>query len=77
VQATTIVKRTLEHEPPPEIQQLRKDLNFDFGKFDFTIVDGVPHLLDANCTTTVGRASTWANFAERIRWLAPAIEQLL
>lgn len=77
VQATTIVKRTLEHEPPPEIQQIRRELKFDFGKFDFTIVDGVPHLLDANCTTTVGRASTWANFAERIRWLAPAIEQWL
>lgn len=77
VQATTIVKRTLEHEPPPEIQRIRRELNFDFGKFDFTIVGGVPHLLDANCTTTVGRASTWANFAERIRWLAPAIEQFL
>lgn len=37
-------------EPDPKIQHLRKQLGFDYGKFDYVLHDGTPILLDANKT---------------------------
>jgi hypothetical protein len=37
-------------EPHPQIVALRKKLNFDYGKFDYVVVDGKAILLDANKT---------------------------
>jgi hypothetical protein len=37
-------------EVHPEIVELRRKLNFDYGKFDYLINDGVPLLLDINKT---------------------------
>ena len=42
---------TANTEPHPEIRQLRKTLNFDYGKFDYVVNDGRIILLDANKTT--------------------------
>lgn len=39
---------------PEELRRTRQDLGFDFGKFDYTMVDGRPVLLDANRTPTIG-----------------------
>ena len=41
-------------EVPEELRQIRRDLKFDFGKFDYTMVDGRPVLFDANRTPTIG-----------------------
>ena len=41
-------------EVPEELRQIRRDLKFDFGKFDYTMVDGQPVLFDANRTPTIG-----------------------
>lgn len=38
-------------DPHPEIMALRKQLHFDYGKFDYVVVDGHAILLDANKTT--------------------------
>lgn len=48
--ATTEV---VEHdvEPHPEIQAIRHEMGFDYGKFDYVEVGGAPILLDANKTT--------------------------
>ena len=35
----------------PEIEALRQELGFDYGKFDYVMHDGRPVLLDANKTT--------------------------
>jgi hypothetical protein len=35
----------------PEIEALRQELGFDYGKFDYVVHDGRPVLLDANKTT--------------------------
>ncbi len=40
----------LHNEVPEEIQQRRRDLGFDFGKFDYVIDGGRARLLDANTT---------------------------
>jgi hypothetical protein len=41
-------------EVPEELRQMRRDLKFDFGKFDYAIVDGRPILFDASRTPTIG-----------------------
>lgn len=41
-------------EVPDELRQMRHDLRFDFGRFDYTMVDGRPMLFDANRTPTIG-----------------------
>jgi hypothetical protein len=49
----------LRYEPasvPDELREIRRELQFDFGKFDFVIHDGKPLLLDANRTPGVARA---------------------
>ncbi len=35
---------------PPQLVSLRRDLGFDYGKFDYTMHDGQPALLDVNWT---------------------------
>ena len=37
-------------EVPPELRQMRRELGFDYGKFDYGIVDGRVVLYDANRT---------------------------
>ena len=52
------VVRCEDVEPHPEIVETRKRLGFDYGKFDYTVHDGRPVLLDANKTTGADRLST-------------------
>ncbi len=40
--------------PPLELRQMREDLAFDFGKFDYGIHEGEVVLYDANRTPTLG-----------------------
>lgn len=46
----------LHLEVPDEIRRRRAELQFDYGKFDYVIVDGKPMLLDANRTPDEGTA---------------------
>lgn len=41
-------------EVPEALRQRRRELKFDFGKFDYAVVDGQPVLFDANRTPTIG-----------------------
>lgn len=49
VKANTIIEYT-DIEPDPVIRQIRKKLNFDYGKFDYVVHKGQPILFDANKT---------------------------
>lgn len=42
----------------PEIERLRHELNFDYGKFDYVIYEGQPVLLDINKTTGAAKKVT-------------------
>ncbi len=53
--ATAVDRR--EVETPPEIPELARRMQFDFGKFDYVIHDGRPVLLDANKTPGAGQAA--------------------
>lgn len=62
-------------EPDPRVQQWRKDLGLDYGKIDYTIVDGQPILLDVN--KTIGASTQYRASDEllaRRRHLAEGIQ---
>jgi len=54
VKSASIVGHKPLAEVPEAIRQRRRDLKFDFGKFDYTVVDGRPVLFDANRTPAIG-----------------------
>lgn len=66
-------------EIPQALRELRKELGFDFGKFDFVMHDSGPILLDANKTPAGVRAE--GELAKRVAagslTFADAIEALL
>ena len=59
--------------PPPELEAIRAEHGFDFGKFDYVEVDGRSILLDANKTPTV----LGAGDSPRLRDLAEGLGELL
>jgi hypothetical protein len=54
VKSRNIIHREPLTEVPDDLRQLRRDLGFDFGKFDYSIVDGKAVLFDANRTPSLG-----------------------
>jgi len=55
VKLANVVERLPLHEDVPDaLRERRAELKFDYGKFDFVIVDGKPILLDANSTPNEG-----------------------
>jgi hypothetical protein len=54
IKSGEIVGRERLHEVPNDLRRLRQRLGFDFGKFDFAIVNGKTVLYDANRTPTLG-----------------------
>lgn len=55
VKLANVVERLPLHADVPEAMRRRRaELKFDYGKFDFVIVDGKPVLLDANSTPNEG-----------------------
>jgi hypothetical protein len=54
IKSHNVVESERLSEVPDELRQMRRNLKFDFGKFDYTMVDGRPILFDANRTPTIG-----------------------
>ena len=52
VKASNAIEQNLLQEVPDEIRAFRRDLRFDYGKFDYVLANGVPILIDANRTPT-------------------------
>lgn len=57
----------------PAILARRRELGFDYGKFDYTLSAGQAHFFDANTTPSVGRRKGEA-YDEIVRKLAKGIE---
>lgn len=53
LKSTTIMHREKLGDVPDELREKRKELGFDFGKFDYVMVDGKAVLFDANRTPTL------------------------
>jgi hypothetical protein len=69
VKSRNIIRREPLTEIPAELRRRRQELGFDFGKFDFVLVDGQPVLFDANRTPSLGRLAREA-FRPRAEVLA-------
>ncbi|HKY63908.1 MAG TPA: hypothetical protein VJR29_10845 [bacterium] len=54
VKSANILRQEPLDEVPEELRRIRRELKFDYGKFDYTVVDGRPVLFDANRTPTLG-----------------------
>lgn len=61
------------HEFPDSLREQRRKLGFDYGKFDYVMVDGEAVLLDANCTPSVREGPITPN----LRHLATGIDMYL
>lgn len=54
VKSHTVVRREVLDEVPAELQDIRNRLGFDYGKFDYALVDGRVVLYDTNRTPALG-----------------------
>jgi hypothetical protein len=54
VKSRNVLRREPVTDVPEELRQIRKDLGFDYGKFDYGIVDDRVVLYDVNRTPTLG-----------------------
>ncbi len=72
VKAPNAVDHAVLDAPPAELVAIRKNLNFDLGKFDYVEIDGAPILLDANKTPSMlGRTP---RHMELLEYLAGGID---
>lgn len=73
VKSENVVRREVVADVPEELRQIRRRMGFDFGKFDYAIVDGRVVLYDANRTPTLG-AATREQYLPRVRHLAEGLK---
>ena len=76
VKSDAVIRREPVADVPAELREMRNVLGFDFGKFDYAIVDGRVVLYDANRTPAVGNFSR-EQFMPRIRLLAEGLHAFL
>jgi hypothetical protein len=76
IKSNNILRHEKLAEVPDELRQMRQDLAFDFGKFDYAIVNNRVILYDANRTPTMGDFSK-EKLLPTIRLLAEGIRAYL
>ena len=76
VKSHNIVRFEKVAQVPDELHQMRRDMAFDFGKFDYAIVNGRVILYDANWTPSMGTLSK-EQLLPNIRLLAEGIRAYL
>lgn len=71
------VEQALSEEVPDVLRRRRRELGFDFGKFDWVLVDGTPMVFDANKTPAlIGLTDTHPHLLEILAdGLEPAMEE--
>lgn len=57
---TRVGNRPLHEEVPEDLRRRRKELGFDYGKFDYVVQEGRAWLLDANTTPHLGGTAPWS-----------------
>ncbi|HWD39001.1 MAG TPA: hypothetical protein VG944_09150 [Fimbriimonas sp.] len=74
VKRRNVVRRDAVSEIPDDLRAMREDLAFDYGKFDYAIVDGQTVLYDANRTPTLGNFPK-DQYMPRVRLLAEGLDR--
>jgi hypothetical protein len=57
VKAGNVIRREKLDDVPEELRQIRRNMGFDYGKFDYALVNGKVVLYDVNWTPTHGGLS--------------------
>lgn len=58
VKSNNVVRKEIvDGRPPPEVLDRRRELGFDYGKFDYVVHDGEPIVFDVNATWTYRNAN--------------------
>ena len=73
VKAENVVKREVLAEPWPGIREIRKELGFDYGKFDYVVQGGQVVLFDVNRTPTYNPAKKSTTVSEAAAHLSEGI----
>lgn len=76
VKSHTIIGREALDGVPEELRRMRRELGFEFGKFDYAVVDGRVVLYDTNRTPTLGDFPP-EQYMPRVRYLAEGLDGLL
>jgi hypothetical protein len=75
--ASTVSRLPLHDRVPESLRRRRRELGFDYGKFDYVMVEGEACLLDANRTPHCGPAGFSDRGREICRRLAAGLDALL
>ena len=73
VKCATAVRSEFYNEVPESLRKIRKQMGFDFGKFDYVQHGDDVYLLDVNKTPSLGRSYD-GNVTDRLKKLASGIE---
>lgn len=76
VKSNNIHRREAIGEVPPQLRQIRADLGFDFGKFDYGVVNGRTVLYDVNRTPTMGALQS-TGYRDRAELFAQGLDSIL
>jgi hypothetical protein len=76
IKSGNVVRREVLGEVPEELQRVRRDMGFDFGKFDYGIVDGRVIVYDVNRTPMFGAISR-EDAMPRVKLLAEGLRGFL
>jgi len=76
IKQRSVLHRQPIDDVPDDLRELREELGFDFGKFDFAIHEGETVLYDANRTPSLGTFSR-ADFMPRIRKYASGLHSFV
>jgi hypothetical protein len=74
VKAQNVISREILPETPPALREIRRELAFDYGKFDYVMHDRSITLFDANRTPTYNPASKAGSPSKLIVDLAQGID---
>jgi hypothetical protein len=73
VKGSRVIHREALGDVPEELQRMREELKFDFGKFDYVLAEGRVVLYDANRTPSLD-AFRRDEYMPRVRLLAEGIK---
>lgn len=76
VKSENVIRREVVDHVPEQLREVRRRMGFDFGKFDYAIVDGRVVLYDTNRTPTLGAVSR-EQYLPRARYLAEGLKAYL
>lgn len=77
VKAHNVSRREDDVPVPQALRDIRDRLGFDYGKFDYVIVEGAVYLLDVNTTPTMGSRAAPADTPDIVKALAAGLNTFL